>query len=221
MSFSGSIHHPCPSNSPQPLPTTPQPLANHSSTTPIHPHPPTQAVHMLFEGTPERPWRAGEKRVSKMVFIGRELDRETFQEVFNNVGVGGGAGGGGGVAGGGGPGWGWGLGLGLGVGCWGWVLGLGAGGRGLRVEVGGCRSGLSVGACTPGLLGVIGCRPAFCSRHRASAPKRTHRSAPAPPMQRTPDATQCLADIEKLPSGRTYEEADKLKAAMAAGAATP
>ena len=36
---------------------------------------------MLFEGTPERPWRDGEKRVSRMVFIGRELDKETFQEV--------------------------------------------------------------------------------------------------------------------------------------------
>ncbi|GBF93061.1 hypothetical protein Rsub_05672 [Raphidocelis subcapitata] len=43
-----------------------------------------QAVHMLFEGTPERPWRDDEKRVSRMVFIGRELDRETFQEVFSN-----------------------------------------------------------------------------------------------------------------------------------------
>lgn len=36
---------------------------------------------MLFEGTPERKWRDDEKRVSKMVFIGRELDRETFEEV--------------------------------------------------------------------------------------------------------------------------------------------
>ena len=43
-----------------------------------------QAVHMLFEGTPERPWRDDEKRVSRMVFIGRELDRPTFEEVFRN-----------------------------------------------------------------------------------------------------------------------------------------
>ena len=39
---------------------------------------------MLFEGTPERLWREGEPRTSRMVFIGRELDRETFQEVFTN-----------------------------------------------------------------------------------------------------------------------------------------
>lgn len=41
-----------------------------------------QAVHMLFEGTPERPWRPDEKRTSRMVFIGRELDKEAFQEAF-------------------------------------------------------------------------------------------------------------------------------------------
>lgn len=39
---------------------------------------------MMFEGTPERDWLPGEARVSKMVFIGRELDRAVFQEVFNN-----------------------------------------------------------------------------------------------------------------------------------------
>lgn len=43
-----------------------------------------QGVHMLFEGTPDRPWREGEKRTSRMVFIGRELDRPTFEEVFTN-----------------------------------------------------------------------------------------------------------------------------------------
>jgi len=42
-----------------------------------------QAVHMLFEGSPDRLWRDDEKRISRMVFIGRELDREAFEEAFN------------------------------------------------------------------------------------------------------------------------------------------
>jgi hypothetical protein len=58
-----------------PVPSLPAPRAE-------PPRPSTrQAVHMLFEGTPERPWREGEPRTSRMVFIGRELDRETFLEV--------------------------------------------------------------------------------------------------------------------------------------------
>ena len=30
-----------------------------------------QGVHMMFEGMPDRLWKEGEKRSSKMVFIGR------------------------------------------------------------------------------------------------------------------------------------------------------
>ncbi len=41
-----------------------------------------QAVHQMFEGSPDRPWRSDERRVSRMVFIGRELDKEAFQEAF-------------------------------------------------------------------------------------------------------------------------------------------
>lgn len=41
-----------------------------------------QAVHMLFEGSPERPWRPDEPRVSRMVFIGREMDEDAFREAF-------------------------------------------------------------------------------------------------------------------------------------------
>jgi hypothetical protein len=41
-----------------------------------------QAVHMLFEGSPERPWQPEEPRVSRMVFIGRELDEEALAEAF-------------------------------------------------------------------------------------------------------------------------------------------
>ncbi len=37
---------------------------------------------MLFEGSPERPWREGETRTSRMVFIGRELDEEALREAF-------------------------------------------------------------------------------------------------------------------------------------------
>ncbi|KAJ9533641.1 hypothetical protein QJQ45_026725 [Haematococcus lacustris] len=41
-----------------------------------------QGVHQIFEGTPDRKWRDGEKRCCKMVFIGRELDQEAFKEAF-------------------------------------------------------------------------------------------------------------------------------------------
>jgi G3E family GTPase len=38
-----------------------------------------QGVHMLFDGTPDRPWRADEQRISRMVFIGRHLDRAELE----------------------------------------------------------------------------------------------------------------------------------------------
>lgn len=41
-----------------------------------------QGVHMLFEGMPDRPWKEGELRVSKMVFIGKDLDRALIEEGF-------------------------------------------------------------------------------------------------------------------------------------------
>jgi G3E family GTPase len=41
-----------------------------------------QAVHALFEGQPDREWREGEARVSRMVLIGRELDADAFREAF-------------------------------------------------------------------------------------------------------------------------------------------
>jgi G3E family GTPase len=37
-----------------------------------------QAVHMLLDGQPDRPWRANEKRQSEIVFIGRNLDRDAL-----------------------------------------------------------------------------------------------------------------------------------------------
>ena len=41
-----------------------------------------QGVHMMFEGMPDRLWKEGEERVSKMVFIGRDLDEEVIREGF-------------------------------------------------------------------------------------------------------------------------------------------
>lgn len=41
-----------------------------------------QGVHMLFSGTFATPWRPEEKRVSKFVFIGRNLDVESLQLSF-------------------------------------------------------------------------------------------------------------------------------------------
>ena len=39
-----------------------------------------QGVHMLLEGEPQRPWRAGEKRSTRLVFIGRGLDARALQD---------------------------------------------------------------------------------------------------------------------------------------------
>jgi G3E family GTPase len=41
-----------------------------------------QGVHMLIEGDHQRPWRADEKRQSRLVFIGRKLDPDTLQRGF-------------------------------------------------------------------------------------------------------------------------------------------
>ncbi len=37
---------------------------------------------MLFEGMPDRLWREGEARVSKMVFIGKDLDADLIRGGF-------------------------------------------------------------------------------------------------------------------------------------------
>jgi G3E family GTPase len=41
-----------------------------------------QGVHMLFDGTPGEPWRDGEARRNRMVFIGRNLDRQDLERRF-------------------------------------------------------------------------------------------------------------------------------------------
>ena len=54
------------------------------SATQRSPPPTPQGVHMMFEGSPDRKWLPGEARVCKMVFIGKELDKEAFTEAFQN-----------------------------------------------------------------------------------------------------------------------------------------
>ncbi len=44
-----------------------------------------QAVHMLLEGGHQRPWRDDESRVSRIVFIGRNLPKDVLREGFGGV----------------------------------------------------------------------------------------------------------------------------------------
>ena len=41
-----------------------------------------QAVHMILEGDLQRAWAEGERRYSRMVFIGRNLDEAKLREGF-------------------------------------------------------------------------------------------------------------------------------------------
>jgi G3E family GTPase len=41
-----------------------------------------QGVHMLIEGDSQRPWKAGEKRESRLVFIGRDLPKDILKQGF-------------------------------------------------------------------------------------------------------------------------------------------
>jgi G3E family GTPase len=41
-----------------------------------------QGVHMILDGDHQRPWQAGEKRESRIVFIGRKLPEEKIREGF-------------------------------------------------------------------------------------------------------------------------------------------
>ncbi|HEY7297513.1 MAG TPA: GTP-binding protein [Xanthobacteraceae bacterium] len=43
-----------------------------------------QGVQMEFEGKPGRPWREGEERLNRLVFIGRKLDQGKIAEGFRN-----------------------------------------------------------------------------------------------------------------------------------------
>jgi G3E family GTPase len=41
-----------------------------------------QGVHMILEGDHQRPWKEGEKRESRLVFIGRDLDADRIKRSF-------------------------------------------------------------------------------------------------------------------------------------------
>jgi G3E family GTPase len=41
-----------------------------------------QGVHMLIEGGPQRPWKPGEPRQTRLVFIGRDLPRDLLRQGF-------------------------------------------------------------------------------------------------------------------------------------------
>ena len=41
-----------------------------------------QGVHMMLDGEPQRDWKPGEKRQSKVVFIGRDLDEDEIRRGF-------------------------------------------------------------------------------------------------------------------------------------------
>ncbi len=43
-----------------------------------------QGIHMILEGQHQRPWREDEKRESRLVFIGRNLDPEKLKTGFEN-----------------------------------------------------------------------------------------------------------------------------------------
>ncbi|GIL01522.1 MAG: cobalamin biosynthesis protein CobW [Alphaproteobacteria bacterium] len=42
-----------------------------------------QGIHMIVEGDHQRPWRDGEERRSRLVFIGRKLDRDKLESGFS------------------------------------------------------------------------------------------------------------------------------------------
>ena len=43
-----------------------------------------QGVHMIFDAQPDRPWKPGEDRANKLVFIGRNLNREELNAGFRS-----------------------------------------------------------------------------------------------------------------------------------------
>lgn len=43
-----------------------------------------QGVHMIIEGDHQRPWKPGEERMSKLVFIGRNLDPDLLRAGFDS-----------------------------------------------------------------------------------------------------------------------------------------
>ena len=44
-----------------------------------------QGVHMMLDGDSQREWKPGEKRESKVVFIGRELDEDEIAQGLSRL----------------------------------------------------------------------------------------------------------------------------------------
>jgi G3E family GTPase len=44
-----------------------------------------QGVHMMLEGDHQRAWKEGEKRESRLVFIGRDLPEQMIRDGFERV----------------------------------------------------------------------------------------------------------------------------------------
>ncbi|QGQ45733.1 CobW family GTP-binding protein [Metabacillus sediminilitoris] len=43
-----------------------------------------QGLHMLFSGNPDRKWKENETRLSELVFIGKDLNKEELEQQFKN-----------------------------------------------------------------------------------------------------------------------------------------
>ncbi|USK33147.1 GTP-binding protein [Bacillus sp. F19] len=43
-----------------------------------------QGLHMLFSGSPDRKWKDNETRISELVFIGKNLDKEALEQQFKH-----------------------------------------------------------------------------------------------------------------------------------------
>ena len=41
-----------------------------------------QGLHMLFSGYPDRNWKQDETRISELVFIGKDLNKEELEQQF-------------------------------------------------------------------------------------------------------------------------------------------
>jgi len=42
-----------------------------------------QGVHMMFDGSPQDPWKPEDKRTSRLIFIGKGLDRAELTAGFD------------------------------------------------------------------------------------------------------------------------------------------
>lgn len=43
-----------------------------------------QGVHDIFQGSPDRLWEADERRINKIVFIGKNLDKDEIEKGFKS-----------------------------------------------------------------------------------------------------------------------------------------